>query len=125
MQARPTPERADPGRPMKVRPDPTPMRVAVGIGGLATLSGLVTAIFVAPAVAPMPAADASVPATPSTITQQRPVVYVQLSPGQTAPPGATVIDAKAPKPITIVTRVAVPAQKTVVVRTTQSGTVVP
>jgi hypothetical protein len=125
MQARPTPERADPARPMKARPDPTPMRVAVGIGGLATLSGLVTAIFVAPGVASMPAADASVPATPATVTQQRPVVYVQLQPGQTAPPGATVIDAKAPKPVTIVTRVAAPAQKTVVVRTTQSGTVVP
>jgi hypothetical protein len=36
-----------------------------------------------------------------------------------------VIDAKAPKPITIVTTVPAPAQQPVVVRTTQSGTVVP
>jgi hypothetical protein len=36
-----------------------------------------------------------------------------------------VIDAKAPKPITIVTTVPAPAQQPVVVRTTQSGKVVP
>lgn len=125
MQARPNSRPADAAPQHKAKPDPTPMRVAVGIGGLATLSGLVTAIFVAPAVALLPSADTSVLATPATITQQRPVVYVQLAPGQTAPPGARVIDAKAPKPITIVTRVAAPAQKTVVVRTTQSGTVLP
>lgn len=125
MQARPTPHATDPGRPPKARPDPTPMRVAVGIGGLATLSGLVTAIFVVPAAAPVTDAATIAPASPATVTQQRPVVYVQLMPGQTAPPGAQVIDAKAPKPITIVTHVAAPAQKTIVVHTTQSGTVVP
>ena len=101
------------------------MRVAVGIGGLATLSGLVTAIFVVPAAAPVTDAATSAPASPATVTQQRPVTYVQLKPGQTAPQGATVIDAKAPKPVTIVTRVAAPPQKTVVVHTTQSGKVVP
>lgn len=101
------------------------MRVAVGIGGLATLSGLVTAIFVVPAAAPVTDAATLAPASPQTVTQQRPIVYVQLKPGQTAPPGATVIDAKAPKPVTIVTHVAAPAQKTVVVRTTQSGKVLP
>lgn len=125
MQARPTPHVIDAARPSKVRPDPTPMRVAVGIGGLATLSGLVTAIFVVPAAAPVTDAATLAPPSPATVTQQRPVVYVQLQPGQTAPPGANVIDAKAPKPITIVTRVAAPAQKTVIVHTTQSGTVVP
>ena len=125
MQARPAPHATDPARALKARPDPTPMRVAVGIGGLATLSGLVTAIFVVPAAAPVTDAATIAPASPATVTQQRPVVYVQLLPGQTAPPGAQVIDAKAPKPITIVTRVAAPAQKTVVVHTTQSGTVVP
>ena len=125
MQPRPTLERAEPARPVKAKPDPTPMRMAVGIGGLATLSGLVTAIFVVPAAAPVTDAATIAPATPATVTQQRPVVYVQLQPGQTAPPGAKVIDAKAPKPITVVTHVAAPAQKTVVVHTTQSGTVVP
>jgi hypothetical protein len=125
MPARLTPHATDPTRPSKARPDPTPMRVAVGIGGLATLSGLVTAIFVVPAAAPVTDAATSAPASPATVTQQRPVVYVQLKPGQTAPPGATVIDAKAPKPVTVVTRVAAPAQKIVVVHTTQSGKVVP
>ena len=125
MQARSNPHATDPARAPKARPDATPMRVAVGIGGLATLSGLVTAIFVVPSATPVTDAATIAPASPATVTQQRPVVYVQLQPGQTAPPGAKVIDAKAPKPITVVTRVAAPAQKTVVVHTTQSGTVVP
>ena len=125
MQAQPTTHATDPARPAKARPDPTAMRVAVGVGGLATVSGLVTAIFVAPAAAPVTEAVSTASASPTTVTQQRPVTYVQLKPGQTAPPGANVIDAKAPKPITIVTRVAAPAQKTIVVHTTQSGKVVP
>jgi hypothetical protein len=57
--------------------------------------------------------------------QRRPIQYVQLAPGQSAPPGARVIDAKAPKPITIVTLVPAPAQQPVVIRTTQSGKVIP
>ena len=69
--------------------------------------------------------DEMLAGAPTIVTEQRPVVYVQLTPGQSPPPGATVIDAKAPKPITIVTRVAAPAQRTVVVRTTQSGKVIP
>jgi hypothetical protein len=55
----------------------------------------------------------------------RPIQYVQLAAGQAAPAGATVIDAKAPKPITIVTTVPAPPQQTVVVRTTQSGKIIP
>ena len=109
--------------PVRAKPDPTGLRLAIGVGGLATLSALVTAI-VAPASPGFPA-PATTQAAPTTIAQQRPVQYVQLVPGQTAPPGARVIDAKAPKPITIVTQVPAPAQQTVVVRTTQSGKVLP
>jgi len=105
------------------RPDPIKLRLLLGAGGIAALSALITAIAVPPA--PAAFAPVTAPAAPTTISQQRPVVYVQLAPGQSPPPGATVIDAKAPKPITIVTRVPAPAQRTVVVRTTQSGTVVP
>ena len=100
--------------PAGFRPDPTRLRVVLGAGGIATLSALITAIVVPPA-----------PAAPTTFTQQRPIQYVQLAAGQSPPPGARVIDAKAPKPITIVTRVPAPAQQTVVVRTTQSGKVIP
>ena len=109
--------------PAAARPDPTRLRVALGAGGIATLSALITAIVVPPSpTVPAPVATLGGSAT---ITRQRPVRYVQLAPGQSPPPGATVIDAKAPKPITIVTRVPAPAQQTVVVRTTQSGKVLP
>jgi hypothetical protein len=113
---------AGPG-PAAPRPDPTRLRLVLGAGGIATLSALVTAIVVPPApVTPVPAGT---PVAPTTVTRQRPVQYVQLAPGQSPPPGATVIDAKAPKPITVVTTVPAPAPQTVVVRTTQSGKVVP
>ena len=56
---------------------------------------------------------------------QQPVQYVQLQPGQTAPPGAAVIDQAAPQPVTIVTTVPAPAQKPIIVKTTQSGKVIP
>jgi hypothetical protein len=55
---------------------------------------------------------------------QRQVRYIQLQPGQTAPPGAKVIDPTAPKPITVVTTVPAPPAKPVIIKTTQSGTVV-
>jgi hypothetical protein len=116
----------------KAKPDARPMRIALGAGGLAALSALLTAIVMPPSPAVSspggttgqtgPAAPAAA-GTPSTV--QRPVQYIQLQPGQTAPPGATVIDPAAPKPVTIVTTVPAPAQKPIIVRTTQSGKVVP
>jgi len=105
------------------RPDPTRARLVLGVAGIAALSALITAIAVPPA--PVASTVVNMPTAPTMVTQQRPIVYVQLTPGQSPPPGATVIDAKAPKPITIVTRVPAPAQRAVVVRTTQSGKVIP
>lgn len=125
MATRPVTPPASSIRQPKARPDPTPLRAAIGIGGLAAISGLVAAIFVAPAAASVTPTASPAPATPSAVSQQRAVLYVQLAPGETAPPGATVIDAQAPKPITIITRLPAPAQKTIIVRTTQSGTVLP
>jgi hypothetical protein len=87
------------------------MRIALGAGGLAALSALLTAIVMPPAKpmvqAPIaddpqngqgaqqpPAGPGSTPgSTPGSV--QRPVQYVQLLPGETAPPGARVIDATA------------------------------
>jgi hypothetical protein len=77
--------------------------------------------------------------SPTDVQVVRPIQYVQLSPGQTAPPGATVIPATAPTPITVVVTVPAPAQAAakapaagkvaaptpIVVKTTQSGKVVP
>jgi hypothetical protein len=107
------------------RPDPTRIRFALSVGGLAALSGLVTGIVLPPSPAPSSSVGQAVTTPSGTLAQPRPIQYVQLSPGESPPPGARVIDAKAPKPITIVTLVPAPAQRTVVVRTTQSGKVLP
>ncbi len=123
MAPRPVPDLAG-TRPPSPRPNPTRLRFALGTGGIAALSALLAAIAVPPSAA-SPSSPIAVPVAQATVTQQRPVQYVQLAPGQSPPPGAQVIDAKAPKPITIVTTVPAPAPQTVVVRTTQSGKVVP
>jgi hypothetical protein len=124
----------------KSKPDPRPMRVALGAGGLAALSALATGIVMPPSpVTQQPltlqyATDNSAAPNPGgTITVQRQITYVQLLPGQTPPPGATVIPATAPKPITIVTTINAPKQaqskqvapKPIIIKTTASGKVVP
>ena len=142
------------------------MRVALGFGGLAALSALSAAIVLpprpvtsAPVAADQPASTsgdtggqaassaAPWPATPQTSPT---VLYIQLAPGQTAPPGAMVIDATtAPKaggivsgpapiakqPATVQaapTQAAVvavappkPTPKPIVIKTAQSGKVAP
>ena len=142
------------------------MRVALGFGGIAALSALSAAIVLpprpvtsAPVAADQPASifgdtgsqaassSAPSPATPQTSPT---ILYIQLAPGQTAPPGATVIDATAapkaggigsgPAPITkqpatvqaAPTQAAAvpvappkPAPKPIVVKTAQSGKVGP
>ena len=123
MAARPVTDSAGTRLPA-FKPNPTRLRFALGTGGVAALSALLTAIVVPPSSA-SPSSPVTVPVAQATVTQQRPVQYVQLAPGQSPPPGAQVIDAKAPKPITIVTTVPAPAPQTVVVRTTQSGRVLP
>lgn len=123
----------------KAKPDARPMRMALGAGGIAALSALAAAIVLPPrAAAPVTATQSQQPqatdsqSSPSPIEMVRPIKYVQLSPGQTAPPGATVIDASAPTPITVVVSVPAPAkpkaaaaQTPTVIKTTQSGVVVP
>lgn len=110
------------------KPDARPMRLALGAAGLAAFSALAAAIVLPPRPVVLPPAGAgnaiSGQAGGST-SVQRPVQYVQLQPGQTAPPGARVIDPAAPKPVTIVTTVTAPPQKAVTIRTTQSGKVIP
>jgi len=57
-------------------------------------------------------------------TVKRPVHYVRLKPGQTAPPGARVIREAAPTPrivVRLVPSAGQAAQRGVVVRTRQSG----
>jgi hypothetical protein len=101
--AHPTPKRS--------RPDPTGLRVAIGFGGIAAASALATA-FLAPATAAAPAApgtDATTLVAADVGPVRREVRYVQLLPGQTPPPNASVAQAPAPTP------------RVVVVTTRQSG----
>jgi hypothetical protein len=152
-----TPRPAGHARPQPSKPDARPMRAALGAGGLAALSALAAAIVAPPqpqtVVLPAPAvvlpdqgaeqaSAATQAAEPSATpaTAERQIQYVQLQPGQVAPPGATVIPATAPTPITVVVSVPVtgggggrtsatpkPAPKPtpIIIKTTQSGKVVP
>ena len=124
----PTPARA---AAPKGKPSATAMRAVIGGGTLAVLSAIASAIVAPPQPAVVAPADVTQyqvepVATGTPIPVQRPVQYIQLKAGQTAPPGATVIDPAAPTPRTIVTRVAAPApaRKPIVIKTTQSGKVV-
>ena len=105
----------------KAKPDARPMRLALGAAGLAALSALATAIVLPPRLATQaPVAilqqptDAASPADSPTGTplgSGRPVRYVQLLPGQTAPPGASVIPATVPTSGTLVVTVPAPGKK--------------
>ena len=133
----------------KAKPDARPMRMALGAGGIAAFSALAAAIVLPPQPAQPAqvvvitqsqpqATDPGPSATPLQVV--RPIQYVQLLPGQTAPPGATVIGASAPTPVTMVVTVPAPAPKAappappkvkvaaptpIVIKTTQSGKVIP
>jgi len=93
----------------KPRPDPGPLRIALGLTGMATASALLTA-FLGPAAGADAgtgpgATDQSVAAAPSPSVRHV-TRYVQLAPGETPPPAAVVQQAPAPKPrvVTVTTR---------------------
>jgi hypothetical protein len=123
--------------------------MALGAGGIAAFSALAAAIVLPPQPAqpaqvvvitqPQPqVTDPGPSATPLQVV--RPIQYVQLLPGQTAPPGATVIGASAPTPVAVVVTIPAPAPKAappappkvkvaaptpIIIKTTQSGKVIP
>jgi hypothetical protein len=115
----------------KAKPDARAMRLALGAGGLAALSALAATIVTPPQTSVPITADlqqgTSAPqGTPVSIQQA--IQYVQLLPGQTAPPGARVIDAAAPTPMTVVVTITAPPapkRKPIIIKTTQSGKVIP
>lgn len=112
LPARPSsdarPARSD-ARPSK--PDPRPMRFVYGAGAVAAMSvmavGLVQPDFAA--TADQPASNApttdpnAVAPAPADVAVRHVTEYIHLKPGQTAPPGATVIAADAPTPRVVVT----------------------
>lgn len=83
------------------RPDARPMRMLLGLTGVAALSALVTTIAAPPAPSQITTSVAEVQAVPSAqvthVTR-----YVQLKPGQTAPPSAQVQTAPAATPRVVV-----------------------
>lgn len=95
----------------KPRPDPGPLRIALGLTGVAAASALVSA-FLAPSVGRSAGTGATI--TETVVGAPNPIVqhitrYVQLAPGETAPPQAVIQQAPAPKP------------RVVIVTTKQSG----
>lgn len=97
------------------KPDSGPLRLAIGMSGIALASAIATALL-APAST---AAGGGVTQTTVVLPVQptpaasHVIRYVQLKPGQTAPPQAIVKQAPASTP------------RVVTVTTTQSGRVVP
>jgi hypothetical protein len=103
-----------PVRPARGRPDPSALRVIIGVLGMASAAALTSAML--PSITPEPVAQdagtvavAAVQPEPSVRHVTR---YVTLKPGQTAPPQSTVIVRPKPTPIVKVK---------VVTRTRQSG----
>lgn len=83
------------------------MRLMAGFIGLASLSAIATGLL--PSVVPGPAAGATSSATAATVAADagplpvRHVTrYLQLKPGQTAPPQASVVAAPKPTPRVVV-----------------------
>ena len=108
--ARPAPI-AHPAPIARPRPDARPLRIAYGMAALAATTALVTALAAPPpAVTATDATQASVtlPAEPAPSVRHV-TKYIQLAPGQTAPPNAAVKVVATPKP------------RVVVVTTRQSG----
>lgn len=110
-------------RAPRARPDPNPLRLMLGLAGLATAAAFTTAMLpsVTPvadaAVAQAPSDQAPVDQVPATADQPAPSVlhvkkYVTLQAGQTAPPQATVVVRPTPTP---------KVKVKVVVKTRQSG----
>jgi hypothetical protein len=115
---------APPPRPQHSKPDANPLRLLVGLAGIASVSALVTAML--PSVSPTEmviAADTTdttvmtavvaVAPEPSVVHVTR---YVTLQPGQTAPPQSSVLVKPQPTP-----HVTVKIIKKVQVVTKQSG----
>lgn len=91
------------GVPPKRRPDPRPMRIALGLGTFAAMSVL-TGGLVRLSPSDTDAADGSPVAAPAVGEEALHLVrYVQLRPGEQPPPGALVVQGTDPTPRIVVT----------------------
>jgi hypothetical protein len=89
------------------KPDPRPMRVLLGFTGLAAASAIFTAVALPPVTTPATSVTSVMDAPVAPVRHV--ISYVQLKPGQTAPPNAAVQVVPQPTP------------RVVVVTTHQSG----
>lgn len=87
--------------PAHARPDPRPMRIAIGMTGLAAATAMVTAIAMPPPSSGPITTVVTEPAqpAPSVVHVTR---YVQLLPGETPPPQAVVKAVPTPQPRVVV-----------------------
>jgi len=113
----------------KARPDPGPMRFLIGFTGLVAATAIATALVRAQPAHAMVAAEAAadpIPTQPPPLVVRHVTTYVQLQPGQSAPPGAKVVAQPDPSPRVVVVTITPPpraaAPRRVVVVTRQSGT---
>lgn len=82
------------------KPDPRPMRVLLGFTGLAAASAIFTAVGLPPVATPVTTVTS---VADTSVTPVRHVIrYVQLKPGQIAPPNAAVQAAPQPTPRVVV-----------------------
>lgn len=112
------------------RPDPRPMRLAYAAGAIAALSAISAGLVHAgttgsgTTTTTVEVVPQDQPKAVGPVDVQHVIRYIHLQPGQTAPPGATVITPDAPAPRVVVTHIAAPAAPPVVRRvvvTRQSG----
>ena len=93
-----------PPRPQRSKPDPNPMRIVLGMAGLASATALLTAML--PSVTPSPVADVQAVDTSTALGPQPSVIHVTkvvtLQPGQTAPPNSSVRIQPQPTPRVVV-----------------------
>ncbi len=91
-------------RPQRAKPDPRPMRLVIGMTGLASVTALLTAML--PSVTPSQVVAVAAVDTTTALGPQPSVVHVTrtvtLQPGQTAPPNASVVVQPNPTPRIVV-----------------------
>ena len=98
------PTGSQPPRPQRAKPDPNPMRLVIGMAGIASATALLTAML--PSVTPSQGAVAQAVDTTTAVVPEPSVVHVRkvvtLQVGQTAPPNSSVVIQPQPTPRVVV-----------------------
>jgi hypothetical protein len=90
--------------PARSKPDSNPIRLLIGLVGIASASAITTALLPSVTPAPVVTADTAIVQPVATPTVVHVTQYVTLKPGETAPPQAAVVVQPTPTPkVTVVT----------------------